>query len=133
LKEFLTHLRPMERSSLVTKWSDKEINPGSDWFLDIKQAIESTQTAVFLVSPDFLASDFICEHELKPILELSKSQVVRVLWFTVRACDYESSPLKGFQAVIDPRKPLPERRQRRDRVWVDICAAIRKELGWKEG
>jgi hypothetical protein len=132
LKELQTHLKPLERSELIEAWSDKEINPGSDWFVKIKEAMESAQLALLLVSGDFLASEFIHQHELTPLLDQAKAGTLRILWVPVTASNYKFTPLRSIQAAVDPGKPLAERGKFRNKAWVEICERIRKELGWTD-
>ena len=78
--DFDTHLKPYLRDGSIISWSDKEITTGSQWFGDIQLALADTKVAVLLVSPDFLASDFIHDHELGPLLNEAKRGGVKLLW-----------------------------------------------------
>src|SRR5260370_11588761 len=66
------HLKPYLRAGSIKSWSDKQISPGSPWLTEIKTALTNTQVAVLLVTPDFIASDFIHEYELGPFLKEAK-------------------------------------------------------------
>ncbi len=126
LEELLTHLKPLERAGSVTHWSDKQIQPGSKWLDEIKGALACSKVAILLVTKDFLASDFIHEQELTPLLKEAEQDGVTILWVLVRACSYKETPLQHYQAVIPPDKPLAEMRAERDRAWVRICEEIKK-------
>jgi internalin A len=53
-----------------------------------------SKVAVLLVSPDFLASDFIYECELGPFLKEAKQGGVRILWVPVRDSAYKQTALR---------------------------------------
>jgi hypothetical protein len=126
LNQLLTHLKPLERAGRVTHWSDRQIRPGSEWFDQIKAAIASSKVAILLVTKDFLASDFIHEHELGPLLKEAEQGGVKILWVLVRACSYTETPLRHYQAVLPPDKPLAQMRAERDIAWVKICEEVKK-------
>ncbi|MEI9865580.1 MAG: COR domain-containing protein, partial [Limisphaerales bacterium] len=128
LNEFLVHLKPLERNGGLTKWSDKQITPGSKWFKEIKAAMAETKVAIMMVSPGFLASDFINEHELGPLLKEAEQGGVKILWIPVRACSYKETPLKNYQSVISPDKSLAQMKAERDVAWVTICAEVKKAI-----
>lgn len=129
MEELLTHLKPYLRSGSVTAWSDKQITSGSRWFDEIKGALAKTSAAVLLVSPDFLASDFIHEHELGPLLKEATSGGVRILWVPLRASAYEETPLKDLQAVSTPDEPIGAKSKAdRDEAWVRVCKEIKKAV-----
>ena len=58
------HLKPYLRAGSIKSWSDKQISPGSQWLTEIKTALTNTKVAVLLVTPDFIAPDFINQYEL---------------------------------------------------------------------
>jgi len=122
--DLLTHLKPYLRDGSITAWSDKDIQPGSRWLNEIRQALAQTRVAVLLVTPHFLASDFIHEHELTPFLNQAVTGGVTILWIPVRASSYLKSPIRDYQAMIDAEKPLASMRANRDKAWVEICQAI---------
>jgi formylglycine-generating enzyme required for sulfatase activity len=131
--ELEIQLKPFLRDSSITSWSDKQISPGSQWFIEINSALTNTKVAVLLVTPNFLASDFIDEHELGPLLKEAERGGVKILWVPVRDSAYEETALKSYQAVLNPQKPLASwgSAHKRDRVWVEICKEIKKAVGSK--
>lgn len=124
LDELVTQLKPYVRQGSIKPWSDEQIQPGSKWPDEIEKALERTRVAVLLVTAHFLASDFIADRELHPLLLEAKRGGLTILWIPVRACAYETTSLKDYQAIISPEKPLAEMRGKRDRAWVKICRAI---------
>lgn len=128
LDEFIEHLKSLERAGLVSKWSDRDIAPGSKYLDEIGIALMNAKVAVLLVSSSFLASDFIHQNELSPLLRRAEEGGVRVLWVPVRACSWEASPLRHYQAAISPSTPLAEMNAERDKAWVKVCKAIKEAL-----
>jgi hypothetical protein len=53
------YLRPFNRDGSIKSWSDKEIEPGLEWFEAINSATTAAKIAVLLVTPAFIASDFM--------------------------------------------------------------------------
>lgn len=127
LEELLVHLKPLERAGRVSKWSDKEIAAGSKWFETIQAELAAAKVAVMLVSPDFLASDFVHEHELGPLLKQAEAGGVTLLWVPVRASNYKMTGLKQYQAVISAATPLNQLPDR-DAAWVAVCEKIEEVL-----
>ncbi|MBN2456574.1 MAG: toll/interleukin-1 receptor domain-containing protein [Sedimentisphaerales bacterium] len=128
LDDLQTHLKPYVRNGTVTAWSDQQISPGSKWLQEIKEALACTKVAVLLVTPDFLASDFIHENELCPILKEAEKGKVTIIWIPIRSCAYKETPLKDYQAAVEPDKPLANMKAERDNAWVNICEKIKKAV-----
>ena len=125
-----TQLKPYLRKGAFKAWSDKDIEPGSEWFAKIKTQLAEASVAVLLVSPDFLASDFIDTYELGPVLKEAESGGVKILWVLIRDCAYNETRLKDYQAVVSPpgvpfaaMKPA-----KRDTAWRKVCEAIKRAV-----
>ncbi len=129
LDELLDHLKPLERAGLVSKWSDRDIVAGSQWFDTIKAALAITKVAVLLVSRSFLASDFIHDHELGPLLKEGEEGGVRILWVPLGPCNWKETSLEKYQAAVSPEASLSLMEEAaRDRAWVTVCVAIKEAL-----
>ena len=101
------HLRPLERDFDVDIWDDTRIIAGSEWREEIRSALESAKVAVLLVSANFLASDFIAENELPPLLEAAEVDGASVLPLILSPCRFVATKeLSKFQAVNAPERPL---------------------------
>ncbi len=89
-------------------WDDNMILPGDEWRREIAQAIESASVAILLVSADYLASKFIKERELPPLLAAAKKRGTRILSVILAPVPrtFHQSELANYQAVNSPARPL---------------------------
>jgi hypothetical protein len=100
-----TMLVPLVRGGLKI-WSDNQIKPGDNWRQEIERALADAKVAVLLVSPAFLASEFIHNNELPSLLSAAKQEGLKVLWVPIEHSLYKFTQIADFQAVHDPAKPL---------------------------
>src|SRR5262245_49274496 len=73
------HLKPLRRDQDIDIWDDTRLDPGMKWREAIRTAIGRARAVVLLVSPDFMASDFIAKSELPSILSAAEDEGVIVL------------------------------------------------------
>ena len=110
-------------------WNDRQIRAGDEWREEIRKAIDSCQAAVLLVSADFMASDFIYNDELTPLLEAAKSRGVRIIPLLVSSSYYDDSNLSRFQAVNSPSEPLDMlSRGQQEAYYVKVYKTIKDAL-----
>jgi len=104
LERFAVMLRPQVRKRGIELWFDTQIATGRAWRPEIDAAIARAGAALLLVSPDFLASDFIIDLEL-PALTARKVPLACAL---LRACDYGAvDALERVQWAHDPVRDGP--------------------------
>ena len=129
LERLQTCLKPFVLGMEIEPWDDRKIDLGDQWRVKIDEALASAKVAVLLVSSDFLASDFIHQHELPYIFDAADQQRLSLCWIPVRPSGYKSTRLEHYQTFGDPSKPLaamPEPEM--EKQLVDICSWIANKL-----
>jgi len=106
LNLFSMHIAVLERRGLVDLWSDTRIDAGTDWEKEIESALTTAKVAVLLISPSFLASDYIWKNEMPRIVAHS-AQGMNVLPLIVRPCAWRlEEDLSRWQARPPDGQPL---------------------------
>ncbi len=140
LQELQTHLKPWARTTLQDTWSDQRIKPGENWHEKIQEALGSTSIAILLVSPDFLASDYIAQHELPVLLRSCeegeiklvclylRNSIVETTTFSVQLAAGETRQVKltQYQGFNDPRRVVASfsERNQRDTVYAKVVTEL---------
>ncbi len=103
-RRFTEMLKPLVRERRLEVWSDERVVTGYDWRPQLAEAIARSRAALLLVSPSFLASDFIMDQELPALI----GHGVRLVPVLVRPCLWQQiSVLEGVQWAHDPRRDGP--------------------------
>ncbi len=125
LNTILTFLRPYTRGEKVTVWSDKQIQPGANWEDEITSNLNSCRVAILLVSPNFLASDYIVEKELPLLLKRRQDGELIIYWIAISHSAFKTTDLSTIQSANNPATPLDELgKAERDKILVDITEKI---------
>jgi hypothetical protein len=97
LEYFQTMLSPLVQEEGIDVWDDTRIAAGSAWRMEIQRAINTARVALLLVSPSYLASKFIAEEELPPLLRAARKEGMIILWVLVSPCMYKKTAIAEFQ------------------------------------
>ena len=130
LQRLQIHLRPLEKLGIIDMWDDTRIRPGAKWRNEIEKAIKRARVAVMLISADFLASEFIIDNELAPLLQAAASEGALILPVIISPCRFERTEgIRQFQAINSPDKPLIGlNRTKREEVFVKVADAVEAVL-----
>jgi hypothetical protein len=101
------HLKPLEKMGLLDVWSDKKIKSGDRWRDEIENALKKANVAILLVSADYLASDFIVNNELPPLLKNAEDKGTRIIPVILKPCRFtRDKSLSIFHSINDPKDAL---------------------------
>ena len=77
--QLIAHLSGLVRNKIIHLWDDRQIKIGDSWDATIKNKLEESDVAIFLISSDFLSSSYINEVEIKKTLERhSKGEILLI-------------------------------------------------------
>lgn len=104
--ELEKHLKMLERQGIIINWHDRKILPGKNWNTTIESNLDSSDIVLLLLSPDFLASDYCVEVEMKRAFELHKNGHLQIVPVLFRICDWKNSEFSKFQGLPSDMEPV---------------------------
>lgn len=108
LTKLENHLSVLKRNGMIDTWNCRKLLAGEKWDGKIKQELEEADIIIFLVSDDFLATDYIWDIEIKRAIEREDENPssVKVIPIIVRSCYWEGSPLAVYSNAAYKAQPL---------------------------
>lgn len=100
------HLSSLKRQGLISSWSDSQILPGQNWNDNILTELRSADIIIFMLSADFIASEFINENEVPEAMEQNRQKGAKIIPVVLRPCDWSREPYNQFQALPDNALPI---------------------------
>ena len=76
-------------------WVDVEISIGGSWSGEIEEALNKSEVGILLISPDFLASDFINREELPNMLQRREENGYLVVPVLLSDCPFWNNKALG--------------------------------------
>jgi tetratricopeptide (TPR) repeat protein len=109
LHELLAHLMPLQRQGLITIWSDRDINAGSEWEQAIAEHLTTAQIILLLVSPSFMASEYCYGKEMAQALARHERGEARVIPVILRPVYWQNAPFGKLQVLPTDGHPVTGR------------------------
>lgn len=109
-------------------WDDRDIKLGEHWLDAITQALDSCDIGIFLITVDFLKSDFIQNNEIPTLLEREKAKRVKIVPIIVYECPWKNHKWISLkQGYPRDNKPLASF-QKIQHIDFQKCNTIAEEL-----
>ena len=124
-EELEKRLAPFKRNGTIESWNDKEILPGIEWDKEIKRQIEESQMILFLISPDFLASDYINDIEINLAFDRYRKGEVIIVPIIIRPSAFSDFEIGKFQVLPKGGHPVSTW-ENQDEAWEDIISQLNR-------
>jgi WD40 repeat protein len=123
-----TWLVGLEREGLIEQWHDRMIRAGGEWEEAIAEHLETSDMVLLLVTPDFIASQYIYEKEISRAVERHGQGRARVIPIIVRPSPpLSSTPFRKLQALPKDAKPVTTWLNQ-DEAWLDVLKGIQQAV-----
>ncbi len=126
-KELEKHLAVLQRQNVVTIWHDRAIMPGESISEEIDEHLNRADIILALFSPDFIASDYCYQIEMKTALERHDANEARVVPIILRPCDWGKTPFSRLLALPQDGKPVTAWRSR-DEAFTNVASGLWKTI-----
>ena len=121
--ELNTHLASIKRRNRATTWDDRHIIGGELWDETIKTKLMEADIILFLVSSDFIATDYIWDNEIPLAEEQRKKGKAQVIPIILRPCQWTKLDFAKQQAL--PSKGVPINTfTNKDAAWLEVANGI---------
>jgi hypothetical protein len=118
LDRLLVHIAPLNLQEKLRIWSVQEMTISKTWFQEI-------QVAVLLISPEFLASKYICNNEFPVIIKSVSERGAMILPIILRSCLLHKTSLNFLHNVNILNKPLNSiAEHEQDRVFLSVAERL---------
>ena len=105
-KALENHLSALKRQEGITSWYDQKVLPGQEWEQEAERHLRTAHIILLLVSPEFLASDYVYGVEFKRAMERHQRDEATVIPIIVRPVDWKLDALRKLRALPANGKPV---------------------------
>jgi hypothetical protein len=123
--ELEIHLTALKRQGVIDIWHDRRIVAGKAFDDEIGQNLNDADIILLLVSPNFIASDYCYEIEMKRAMERHHKADARVIPVILEPCDWQRLPFGKLVATPTDGKPISKFPNKND-GFLEVTLAIRK-------
>jgi hypothetical protein len=121
------YLFPLTKMQRVSVWSDGQLVPGQVWDAQIRRRLVEADLVLFLVSIDFLNSEYIFQTEMKIAIERHRQGRARLIPVLVRPLPQGTNPFPDIQGLPIDLRPT-ESWENREAAYISVADGITKAV-----
>lgn len=119
-----TALRPLCKDGDLTEWSDRRIIPGTPFGPQILEKLKNSDVVVFLVSPDFLASE-ACIQEWNEAKAMSSETGQKLIPIIIRPCEWKKFDNMNKYLALPRDGVAISSWENEDEAWLGVSQGLR--------
>ncbi|MFT9180454.1 MAG: toll/interleukin-1 receptor domain-containing protein [Zymomonas mobilis] len=107
LNDLKKHLAGLKRNGLIEAWFDHQILPGDSIDQTIKDNLKNSDLFLLIITPDFIASPYCMDTEMRYALNRHDKGEARVIPIIAEPCDWKSvTELSRLKALPKDAQPI---------------------------
>lgn len=122
LQKLQSYMAGLRRNGKIRDWGFRKIRVGEEGDKKIDNQLMSADVIVFLVSSDFIASEYCMSTEVQKAMERHNAGDAVLVPVMVRPCTYEETPFRRLQ-YAPAGKPITMR-PNQDQAFSEVARAI---------
>ncbi len=126
-QELEDHLALLKRQEKIRPWQDRQIEAGTEWNDQIREALDAADIILLLVSPRFMNSDFCYGKEMQRAMQRHHNGDARVMPIILTPTDWKGAPFDKLQVLPKDGKPVVDW-PNHDAAFVDVVKGIRRAV-----
>lgn len=129
--ELISHFSALKRNGFIDVWHDRRIPAGGLLNDEIDSNLATSDLFLFLISPNFLQSDYCFHKEYEEALKRHAKGDAEIVPVIVRACDWDVGGLRKFNALPPDGVPVTKDAvskadaHQRDKPWLDVINGLK--------
>src|SRR5262249_10187360 len=120
-----THLAMLKWQGMIADWHHRKISAGASLQEEVDEQIEAADIVLFLISSDFLASEYCYGVEMARAIARHEQGKARLIPVLVRAADWEDSPVGRLAPLPANRVPVKSAPDP-DKAWTEVAKGVRQ-------
>jgi hypothetical protein len=121
------HLKVLCRRNLVEPWHVRCVPAGVDWADEVSRQLDEADFIVFLVTADFLASDYCWEVEMTRALRRHQEKRAIAIPVILKSCLWKEAPFAGLEPLPRNARPIASWSDP-DEAWLEVADGIHSLL-----